>query len=360
LWPLDLVYHRGGYGYLMKLRTSDYSSIEELILGRVKFGKAGPLRALTTAALGIIDCFRRLHLSGLCYKDINYGGPFFRPDTGDVLICDNDNVRPNRTRGMIFFPEFAAPEVNRGEADCTTETDTHSLAVLLYYIFVRGNPFEGRREVETVVFEENAKLRTFGVEPIFVFDPARESNRPVPGIHDAVIANWKRLPGYVQDTFAQAFVAGVADPRKRPNDTQWLNAISRMRDALCTCPHCRLEAVVPFESVGANQDVPCPFCRKTAPAQPRIRFKSSELWLSDGCQLFQHHLGVGQHSSNVIGQFTRHETKRDLAGIRNMTAQTWSFVDKDGAPKEVPPGKSAAVSPGRVINFGAATGTIAS
>jgi hypothetical protein len=32
---------------------------------------------------------------GYSYRDISFGNLFFDPDTGDVLICDNDNVSAN-------------------------------------------------------------------------------------------------------------------------------------------------------------------------------------------------------------------------------------------------------------------------
>jgi eukaryotic-like serine/threonine-protein kinase len=38
---------------------------------------------------------------------------------------------------------FMAPEIIRGEALRSTLTDLHSLAVFLFYLFVRGHPLEG-------------------------------------------------------------------------------------------------------------------------------------------------------------------------------------------------------------------------
>ncbi len=43
---------------------------------------ASPGANLATAALGIVDAFRKLHLSGSVYKDINLGGFAFDPKTG--------------------------------------------------------------------------------------------------------------------------------------------------------------------------------------------------------------------------------------------------------------------------------------
>ena len=49
-------------------------------------------RALTTAGLELAHSFMLLHARGLCYRDISFGNVLFDPDTGSILICDNDNV----------------------------------------------------------------------------------------------------------------------------------------------------------------------------------------------------------------------------------------------------------------------------
>ena len=53
-----------------------------------------------------------LHLNGYCYRDISSGN-MVDPDTGDVLICDNDNVGINRQSDSQVDGtyEFMAPEV---------------------------------------------------------------------------------------------------------------------------------------------------------------------------------------------------------------------------------------------------------
>ena len=99
------------------------------MLGKMK--PSPSFRILCKAAIDLAECFRKLHAQGLCYKDINLGGPFIDPSTGDVMICDTDNVRVNKTPGNIIFIFFAAPELIRNEGICQTNTDIHSLAVLL-------------------------------------------------------------------------------------------------------------------------------------------------------------------------------------------------------------------------------------
>ena len=75
---------------------------------------------------------------------------FFDPDTGDVLICDNDNVSANGIDNSSVYgtPRFMAPEIVMGQAKPSRNTDLYSLAVLLFYMFMMGHPLEAKLEAE--------------------------------------------------------------------------------------------------------------------------------------------------------------------------------------------------------------------
>jgi DNA-binding helix-hairpin-helix protein with protein kinase domain len=365
LWPLAYVEKKGvsgphgaydGYGYLMNLLPSGYVSLEDLALGRVPFGPAGPYRALCRAAVGLADCFRVLHLKGLCYKDINDGGAFLNPLTGDVLVCDNDNVRYDGTKGIIFKPEFAAPEVNLGAANCSTATDQHSLAVLLFYMFCRGNPLEGKREVNTYVFEDAAKRRTFGSDPIFIFDPRNDANRPVAGVQDGLIKNWKRLPKALRGHFERVFTAGLTSPQQRLTDTQWLNAFSTARDSLFPCNHCGREIFFDPETPG--QQVDCGLCGKPN-ARPAVLVldQQQRVVLGSTAVLFPHHLAkVGAYGlydfSRVVAKVVQNPKNPAVWGLRNESQHTWTSTSNDGTPQDVPPGKSWVLRQGQKVDLG--------
>ena len=72
----------------MPLRDPRYKGIVGLMKRRVE----PTFRALATAGLELAHSFLELHVQGLCYRDISFGNVFFDPQSGDVLICDNDNV----------------------------------------------------------------------------------------------------------------------------------------------------------------------------------------------------------------------------------------------------------------------------
>src|SRR5208282_403342 len=90
LWPLDIALCQGhaSFGYLMPLREPRYWSLAQMMNREVD----PTFRTLTNVALELADSFLRLHSLGLCYSDISFGSLFFDPVTGEISICDNDNV----------------------------------------------------------------------------------------------------------------------------------------------------------------------------------------------------------------------------------------------------------------------------
>src|ERR1043166_5136279 len=136
LWPLEVISSPKvqGFGYLMPLRPPQFKNIVDLMKRRID----PSFRALCTAGMQLADSFLKLHSLGLCYRDISFGNAFFDPDSGETLICDNDNVAADGTAhiSILGTPRFMAPEIVRGEAVPSTDTDLYSLAVLLFYFFV--------------------------------------------------------------------------------------------------------------------------------------------------------------------------------------------------------------------------------
>lgn len=163
LWPLDLIDSAtgDGFGYVMRLREPRFRGLLDLMMNRVD----PSFQALVTAGLQLADSFFRLHADGLCYRDISFGNVFFDPQTGEVLVCDNDNVTENRSPhcGILGTPDFMAPEIVRGEALPSRQTDLYSLAVLLFYMFHVSHPLLGLTcEDETLRFRAPVHFRSAG------------------------------------------------------------------------------------------------------------------------------------------------------------------------------------------------------
>lgn len=152
-------------------------------------------------------CYQKLHTMGYSYRDISFGNMFFDPDTGDVLICDNDNVSANGIDNSSVYgtPRFMAPEIVMGQAKPSRNTDLYSLAVLLFYMFMMGHPLEGKLEAEIKCMDIHAMNKLYGKNPIFIYDPNDKSNRPVKGYQDNVIIYWELYPQVIRDLFIKSF-----------------------------------------------------------------------------------------------------------------------------------------------------------
>ena len=364
LWPQELVVAADtpGFGYVMPLRAPRFKGIVDLMKRRIE----PSFRALATAGLELSDSYLQLHAKGLCYRDISFGNVFFDPDSGEVLICDNDNVgvdlgdaaaRP----GVLGTPRFMAPEVVRGEALPSTQTDLFSLAVLLFYMLVVHHPLEGKRESDIRCLDLPAMTRLYGSDPLFIFDPADESNRPVPSCHDNAVAFWPLYPTFLRALFTRAFTDGIRDPlHGRVRESEWRAAMVRLRDSIVYCHACAAESFYDADTMRATGYGPtCWACGVEVQLPARIRVGRSVVMLNHDGALFPHHLDDARRYdfSRVAAAVTRHPAQPQVWGLKNLSDEKWVVVGT-GTITEVPPGRSVALAMGTRIHFGRVEGEI--
>jgi serine/threonine protein kinase len=355
LWPLSLVDHpkRVTFGYVMDLIPEGYQGLEQLVLGRMR--PVPRFKTLCTAAIALSECFRKLHNMGACYKDINLGGPLLNPATGDVVVCDTDNVRVNKTPGNIIFVFFAAPELIMGRGICQTNTDIHSLAVLLFYMFVRHHPLEGRRALQVNVFNEAAQRKFYGRQPVFLFDPDDETNRPVPGFHDPALRNWPLYPEFLRRRFTRAFTVGLKRPEMRVREGEWMADFSRLRDSIYRCTHCGMEN---FLDTDAEETAPCWRCAKASDLPLRLSVDKHTVLLNADTQLFPHHLGSALDFTAPAAEVTQHPTNPSRWGLKNLSRRRWRYTGKSGEEKTVDPGRAVPLRVGLELDFGKTSGSV--
>ncbi len=358
LWPHALVRdpRKRSFGYLMDLLEDRFQGLEKLVLGRMR--PVPRLRTLCHAAIQLSESFRKLHNMGACYKDINLGGPFIDPATGEIRICDTDNVRINKTPGNIIFIFFAAPELIRNEGTCQINTDIHSLAVLLFYMFIRHHPLDGRRELQVNVFNEVAQRKFYGRDPIFIYDPQDESNRPVKGFHDPAIRNWQIYPGFLQRLFTRAFTDGLHHPNQRVREGEWMAAFSRLRDSLYYCSHCGSENFFDFERDANGQHIHCWRCQKTSVLPMRLDIGDRRIFLNHDTALYPHHLGERLDFSAAAAQMNQHPQDPRKWGLKNNTKIPWESRTRDGKTRTIEPGRSVPLHSGLTLQFGTVEGQI--
>ena len=361
LWPAELVTApaRPGFGYLMALREPRYKGISDLLVRRV----TPSFRSLTTAGINLADGFLQLHARGLCYRDISHGNVFFDPATGEVLICDNDNVAPNLAKGGILgTPRFMAPEVVRGKARPSTQTDLFSLAVLLFLILVNHHPLEGQKESSIHCFDLPAMTRLYGSEPVFIFDPVDKSNQPVTGFHDNALVFWPLYPAFLKNLFTHSFTDGIRDPdHGRVRETTWRTAMGRLRDAIFYCG-CGAENFYDGDALKAagGRGGSCWLCGRGLQLPPRMRIGKSVVMLNHDAKLYGHHLDDAAPFDfrTPVAEVTRHPSDPGRWGLKNLTGERWTAVGADGTVRDVEPGRNLLLAVGTRIHFGKAEGEI--
>jgi serine/threonine protein kinase len=355
LWPQEVVEQPPvvGFGYLMPIRPPEYVGLADLLAGKVDI----PFSVATSLCMELAQSFLRLHSQGLCYRDISFGNVFFDPATGRPLICDNDNVGIDgqSSSAVLGTRRFMAPEIVRGDAQPSTQTDLYSLAVLLFYILVVGHPLVGRRELRFDCWDNEAESFLFGTDPLFVFDPDDDSNAPHPELHASVLANWPLYPRFVRDLFTSAFTRGITDPRNgRVREGVWRKAMSQLRDAIVECPVCERENLWD-DTTGA---IDCWACDATIDPPVRLRFEGSYLVLNRTTRVFRHHLERDYDFGTVVAEVVQHPTRPDVWGLRNRRDRPWRVSPPGGSTYEVGPTQTVSLIPGTFLDLGGATATI--
>ena len=362
LWPMELTSAGGvtGFGYIMPLRESRYKGIVDMMKRRVE----PTFRALATSGLELSHSYLQLHSKGLCYRDISFGNVFFDPNSGATAICDNDNVSVDGKAGggVLGTPRFMAPEVVRGDALPSTQTDLFSLAVLLFYMLLVHHPLEGKRESSIKCFDLPAMTKLYGTEPLFIFHPGDPSNEPVNGYHDNAIAFWPIYPQFLRETFTRAFTQGILDPKNgRVRESEWRAVMVRLRDAIMYC-RCGVENFYDAAALQAagGKPPPCWSCSKELQLPARIRVGKSVVMLNHNTQLFPHHVDDQRmyDFSKPVAAMTQHPTNPNIWGLKNVSDEKWVSKLTDGTVKDVEPGRSVSLAVGTKIQFGKSEGEI--
>ena len=355
LWPQGLVFVDGNesFGYLMTRRPAGFES-----LAQVAVAQMGALTydALILFSLQVTIALQQLHTSGLAYRDINLSNFFIDPRTGEAFICDTDNIgfelRPYM--GVRGQDDFMAPEIVRGEGAPSANTDRHSLAVLLFMLFIRWHPLMGRATLG--LLDEDAKLRHFGTSPLFCFDPDDPSNLPSEGWSHAQ-SYWNWYPSRLRRLFIKSFTDGLRDPQHgRVMESEWLEALVSLRDSMITCPTC---GGLNFLDDGVHQrcrrpgcgaEIPMPNCLEVELGPGRIR----RVPVASHRALYGYHVERGYGSFDPIGLVVEHPDDPESFGLVNRSGTTWHVRFSDGESVAVGPGEGVQVESGMTLTIGSA------
>ena len=349
LWPLDIIFKEGLFGYVMRLRPPVYKSVVDLMKRRAE----PTFSALCMAGINLADGYQSLHSQGLCYRDISFGNLFFNPKDGDVLICDNDNVTINLDKESATngTPRFIAPEIIAQKKSPSTETDLYSMAVLLFYMFMLHHPLEGAVEANIKCFDAKAMEKIYGHDPVFIWDPTNQSNRPIPGYQDNAIIFWHMYPPYLREMFTKAFTKGLRDGHSRIVEKEWKDAFARLRNSILYCQACGKENF--FKKVPT-----CWGCNAQIAPPPRLNINGQLVMLNSNSMIYSHHVSGNFDFTTVLGKMSQHPSQPGKWGLTNAGKDNWTFTKPSGDTVVIEPNKTAPLLSGAKINFGAVEGII--
>lgn len=274
VWPKMLTEPLGKnkdrYGYVMDLYGREYSSFPKIILGKAQFASK---EVQINALIELVSAFEALHAEGYSYQDLNDGGIVINTQTGDVLVCDNDNVAPyGYNLGIQGKFKYMAPEVAINAFKPDKHSDRFSLAVLLFYILCKGHPYDGVQRLSgqlTPALQE----KIYGTEPVFIFHPTDKSNRPDPEVDKNPIKIWPLLPSFIQKCFIETFTKGMPkvgrelkeielERQERTSEVEWKKALYLWLESMVTCPHCDCSITPEIDVNNRISMSRCPHCNK--------------------------------------------------------------------------------------------------
>ncbi|MBQ0852648.1 serine/threonine protein kinase [Streptomyces sp. BH-SS-21] len=363
LWPEAYVpWHHGSFGYLMGLRPDRFKGLPALFRRQLRTST----RALLTACLYTVEAYQALHSRGIAYRDISWGNVFFDPDTGDILVCDNDNaVVEGDASGISGTMEFMAPELVRAEPGARpgTQSDLHSLAVLLFMFLMNHHPLKGRRELAIHCLDEAAERKLYGKNPLFVFDPADDSNEPDPMEHATVLATWDASAGALQKLFRRSFTAGLHDPAVRVRESEWRDALRAVRDAVVECASCGRQNMTEPGEHQQQASRPCWGCGALLVLPPRLTVTTPpprterHIRLPRAARVQAHHLQAepARHDysdASLVAELVEHPTKPGRFGIANRSDRTWAGTRSDGTSQQIGPGQTVPLRAGLELDLG--------
>ncbi len=358
LWPQALTrIHAGSFGYVMPLAPERFCSFARILSRERTFAS---YREATRLCIELACSFAALHGAGanFAYRDLNDGNVLVDPATGELLICDCDNISPAGTpltvSNVLGTLEYMAPEVVRGldrfertgDPACTVVpdylSDRHSMAAFIYTVLTLNHPLEGAHAV-TPAMDRTRQVRLYGTHPLFVMDEDDRGNRPVPGVHTGTIEVWPQLPRHLRRLFLAAFSKeALQDPSLRPGESEWIDSLELFYSQIVPC-RCGNESFVQKDGPLA-----CPSCGATLGSGLALSLEGAGARLPavPGTTVFRGQVRPFSlaKASAPVARVVRHRGTGRL-GLRNVGSEPWSYVSGT-ATRAVRPGSVAPLEAG--------------
>jgi hypothetical protein len=216
-------------------------------------------------------------------------------------------------------------------------------------LFFRHSPLQGEAFEKLPCMTEKREMELFGTNPVFVYDPADSSNRPVQGVHNNVIKLWPRFPRFFQDAFIHSFTQGMKNPHVRTMDNEWQKILVRLRDQwFVTCPSCG--RAIFLTNTDRDKGLKCS-CGSAFSYPLTLSIKEFKVPLFPGKRIYACHTAPGDDYQTGSGEVVMAKNNAALWGIKNLTQETWKWKTPAGEEKETAPDKSVPIAKGVSISF---------
>ena len=348
LWPVEVTKKQNGsFGYIMELVPENYHEFQEFLLANVFFSS---FKSAAETCIRVVSAFRILHNNGYCYQDMNCRNFLIDPDTGEVRICDCDNIAPNGTKTFILgTPRFMAPEVVIGKTLPSTQTDRYSLAVILFMLLFVNHPLEGEKWLRNPCLTSANELELYGKKPLFIYDPENASNRPSPICHKAAIERWNCMPNYIKQAFIKAFSQeALHEPAHRMRELDWLKILIRFQNDIVICPKCGNEVFITNLS-----GTVCDKCSEQLHFDNYIHVQDYAIPAERGVRLYRCQMGICNADNalepGLLIVSKGYDTK--ILGLRNESGIDLIAFTPSGRKKIVKPGEIIPVRKGILIQM---------
>ena len=353
IWPMRMVCkEQGSFGYLMQLFPEGYESFSSVILQSKMDRERGvriPVRfkswfTCVTAALNIVRAFEILHASGLSYQDLNDGGFSINTENGSVLICDCDNVAPDKTNlGILGVMNYMAPEVVLRKSLPNRHTDEYSLAVVLFRLFFHGHPMEGaesrRLHNSDTISRYQADEIIYGKKPRYCLDSNGNENKPDLKFNRDVCRLSFTFPLTLMNAFEQVFTKGIDDVSMRLTATEWRKVLLDVRDHLVL-----VGGSEQFYRIRKRKPLPEDCIVLDYPGDREVLLMPDKI-------LYQYHLEeYGTDYKKAIGKIIK-TNKPGVIGLYNASGTPIHFY-YGGKEGDCPDGGRMPLLPGMELAFG--------
>ncbi|BBL88947.1 hypothetical protein VroAM7_16000 [Vibrio rotiferianus] len=221
------------------------------------------LELLTQATIELL----KLHSVGVIFMDISPENLFCSKTKGynEVWLIDADNLRFEVTNAKagVLTPQYAAPEVVKGESGARVTSDAYSLSLLAFKILTMCGAFEGERFTDddddwAADDSQNGELSVetqaeHGLLP-FIFDAEDDSNTQIRG---RGLPHQLTLTPELLTFFQEMFGIGRTQPWQRPS----LHSLPRML-AKATDNSIQCSCGMSFYYQPSLENNACPYCQK--------------------------------------------------------------------------------------------------